>query len=202
MAPQRKQVIQETLGKFVLDSLGDAAVGEAAVQAVDRFVFADIDDETTAMDLFSFIEDTETQILLALTYRGVRWQQKTGLVFARRVAHPAHAAQVRSQLIEYGGIVETCLRAVIEQAGKKPPGTFATLITRCEGLKVLSASGSDAANRLRESRNCVHLFLTLGKRPPGAQREARKAWQDFTLVINELRSDSGLSIWHFGAAPV
>src|SRR6266849_3428064 len=110
-----KRVVEDALGNSVADSLRGPELGSSIVNALDRFLFQDIESESEALDLFLCIDDDSTRSVLANSFRGARWHQKVGLVLARPTAHPAHSTQVRSQLIEYGAICETLLRAMVEQ---------------------------------------------------------------------------------------
>lgn len=172
----------------------EESLGDAVVRGIDDFVFRDIEDDEAARAVFDFVTDLESRALLGSVLRGVRWQQKVGLVLARVPAHPAHAAQVRSQMIEYGALVEMSLHEVIRQARPTGvPATFQGLIQRAEAMEVLDARGVEAADRLREARNCVHLYLAT--RSLRFQREGRKALRDFTTVVNQLRIRAGLAPW-------
>jgi len=171
----------------------EESLGDAVVRAVDDFVFHDIEDGATAVAVFEFVGDLEVRSMLGAALRGVRWQQKVGFVLARYRAHPAHAAQTRSQMIEYGAIAEMSLHEVVRQ--DRPtgiPATFQGLIARAQALGVLDETGVKAANDLREARNCVHLYLTT--RSP-TTRDGRKAFKNFIIVINQCRSHAGLELW-------
>jgi hypothetical protein len=195
----RKRVVEETLGDAVAETLKGAALGASVVEAIDRFVFRDIETEDEALDVFSFIDTESTRRLLASAFRGARWIQKTGLVLARPVAHPAHAAQVRSQFIEYGSICELALRVMLEQNGTKAlPNDFDGIIDKCRSGGILSKEGETAAQLLRSARNRVHLFLQQISKEPRAERDGRKAYQAMTTIINECRSYKGLPAWRFG----
>lgn len=171
----------------------EESLGDAMVKAIDDFVFHDIEDETNAVAVFDFVGDPEVRAMLGAALRGVRWQQKVGLVLARYRAHPAHAAQTRSQMIEYGAIAEMSLHEVVRQ--ERPtgvPATFQGLIARAQASGILDEAGAKAANDLREARNCVHLNLTT--RSP-ATRDGRKAFKNFIVVINQCRAHAGLAAW-------
>lgn len=179
--PPARRPIEETLG-------------DAVVHSIDDFVFRDIEDETTARSVFDFIEDPAAREILATVLRGVRWQQKIGLIVARQPSHPAHAAHVRSQLVEYGALTELALRQAVTQTGPpNPPATLQGLIERAAKLGLLDDHGTEAATRLREARNRVH--LSSAERPPRFQREGRKALRDFTTVVNQLRRFHSLPPW-------
>jgi hypothetical protein len=198
-SPARKRVVEEALGNAVADSLRGPERGSAIIEALDHFLFRDIESEAEALDLFAFIADDDIRKLLAISFRGARWHQKVGLVLARPSMHPAHSAQVRSQLIEYGAICETVLRAMLAQNGKKPvPEDFGEVITKCKSAGILTKDGLECAERLRHGRNQVHLFLTQTGRPPRAEREARKAYASLGMVINECRIFKKLPEWRFG----
>jgi hypothetical protein len=165
------------------------------VSGINDFIFRDIEDDEAARAVFDFVVDPEARDLLGVVLRGVRWQQKVGLALARQHGHPAHAAQVRSQMIEYGALVEMSLHEVVRQAHPTGvPATFQGLIQRAQTMGVLDEHGVEAADRLREARNCVHLYLAT----PSLrfQREGRKALRDFTTVVNQLRVHASLPPWH------
>lgn len=194
-----RKVVEEALGDAVTDTLRGPALGESIVQAIDRFVFNDIETDHEALDLFAFVQSESTRALLASTFRGARWLQKTGLVLARPAAHPAHAAQVRSQFIEYGAIAETALRAMLEQnRGEPPPEDFGPLIARCRSAGILSKPGEAAAEELRLMRNNVHLFLVHPSSAPRAEKDGRIAYKALSTVLNDCRRRAKLAPWRFG----
>jgi hypothetical protein len=96
----------------------EESLGDAVIRGIDDFVFRDIEDEATALDVFSFVADPQIRTVLAASLRGARWQQKVGLVLARHKGHPAHVAQIRSQVIEYGAITELLLRRWFARSGQ------------------------------------------------------------------------------------
>ena len=195
----RKQVVEEALGRSVAEGLQGAELGKAIIDALDDFLFRDIEDEGQALELFAFIDDASARGVLASCFRGARWHQKVGLVLARPSAHTAHAAQVRTQLIEYGAICETALRRMLEQNGsKKVPEDFKDVIEKCKSAGMLTKDGKAAADLLRDGRNKVHLFLGQPDRQLQAEREARGAYAALTRVLNECRAFKKLSEWKFG----
>ena len=176
----RRRVVEESLG-------------EAVVKGIDDFVFHDIESEEAASRVFDFILDPDARLMLATALRGVRWQQKVGLVLARHKGHPAHAAQIRSQVIEYGAITELLLREAVRQVRSTGvPATFHGLIQRAESAGILNETGADAAHRRRDARNSVHLDPT---RPPPKLGDGAKAMKDFVVIVNQCRSHSGRSPW-------
>ena len=196
--PVRKQVVEEALGNSVAEGLQGAELGKAIIDALDDFLFRDIEDERQALELFAFIDDDSARGVLASCFRGARWHQKVGLVLARPSAHPAHAAQVRTQLIEYGAICETALRRMLEQnGGKKVPEDFKDVIEKCKSAGILKKDGKGAADLLRDGRNKVHLFLQ-PERQLQAEREARGTYAALTRVLNECREFRKLPEWKFG----
>ena len=194
-----QRAVEDSLGSRVPEGIVGVELGEAIVKAVEDFVFRDIENDEQADQLFSFITDDDARTHLATAFRGSRWQQKMGLVFARPVAHPAHLTQVRTQLVEYGGIAETSLRCVLIQNGKDdPPADFDGLIKKARAAGLLSIGGAASAEWLRLARNRVHLFLDASLREVRAEREARTAFIHLSTVLNECRSFHGLPPWHFG----
>lgn len=178
--PPRRRVVEESLG-------------DAVLRSIDAFVFRDIEDEATSVAVFDFVVSPEARDLLGAALRGVRWQQKVGLVLARRSDHPSHATQIRSQVIEYGAISELALREAVRQA--RPTGlptTFEGLIERAEKIGILDEVGAAAANRRREARNSVHLDPAAAA-PKVAN--AAKALKDFVTIVNQCRSHAGLAPW-------
>jgi hypothetical protein len=198
-APPKKQVVEEALGNSVPERIRGVDLGIAIVDALDGFLFRDIEDEAQALDVFSFIDDDSVRGVLASCFRGARWHQKVGLVLARPAAHPAHTAQVRIQLVEYGAICETMLRQMLAQNGRKEvPEDFKDVIEKCKSAGMLTREGKEHAELLRHGRNQVHLFLAQPGRPPQAEREARKAYTALSRVINECRSFKKLPEWGIG----
>jgi hypothetical protein len=180
----------------------EEALGQSIVDSIGYFLFRDIETQSEAEELFEFVKDASDQGRLASAFRGARWQQKVGLMFARPVGHPAHSAQVRSQVIEYGAICESALRCMLIQNGRRsPPHALAAIIERCKSAGILTVEGRDAADRLRLGRNAVHLFVGRQKKL-SAEKDARKAYRDLTGVLNECRERSGLDRWHFGRSPI
>jgi len=163
-------------------------------------VFRYIESPEQAVDLFNFVTGQAEREHLAKSYRGARWQQKMGLVFGRPVEHPAHRAQVRTQVIEYGSIAEACLRAVLVQNGKDaPPDDFDGIIKKARAAGVLSSEGAAAAQELRLLRNRIHLFLDVASKPLVAERDARKAFGALARVLQDCRGYHALHAWEFGA---
>jgi hypothetical protein len=176
----RRRVVEESLG-------------EAVVRSIDAFVFRDIEDDATSVAVFDFVVSAEARDMLGAALRGVRWQQKVGLVLARHRGHPAHAAQIRSQVIEYGAISELALRESVRQAQPAGvPATFQGLIERAEDIGVLDEVGAAAANRRRLARNTVHLDPSVA---PPKVADAAKAMRDFVTIVNKCRSHAGLAKW-------
>jgi hypothetical protein len=194
-----KRVVEEAIAAAIPPGLSGAEQGDAVISAVEAFVFRFIESETEALDLFSFIHTEGDRAHFATSYRGARWQQKMGLVFARPVDHPAHRAQVRAQVVEYGSMAEACLRAILTQNGKDiPPSDFDGIIKKARAAGVLSSDGADAAQRLRLVRNRIHLFLDVAEKPLVAERDARYAYAALVRVLQECRSFYGLPEWEFG----
>ena len=171
----------------------EESLGDAVIRGIDDFVFRDIEDEATALDVFAFVADPKTRTVLATSLRGARWQQKVGLVLARHKGHPAHVAQIRSQVIEYGAITELLLREMVRQDRPTAlPTTFKALIERAESTSLLDERGVAAANRLRDGRNRVHhdadakLFKI---------SDASAALRDMVRVVNQCRASAGLEPW-------
>ena len=163
------------------------------VTSIDAFVFRDIEDDAAAAAVFDFVPSSEARAMLGAALRGVRWQQKVGLVLARHRGHPAHAAQIRSQVIEYGAISELALRESIRQA--RPTGvppTFQGLIERAVDIGILDEGGAAAAHRRRLARNAVHLDPAAA---PLKVADAAKAMKDFVTIANQCRSYAGLDRW-------
>lgn len=140
-APRPRRLVEESLGDVLTSS-------------IDAFVFRDIEDEAAATAVFAFVEDEDVRATLGQALRGARWMQKAGLALARPPGHPARPTLLRSQLIDYGAIVERCLREVIRQ--HRPTGvppTFQGLIQRAGETELLSQRAINAADRRREARN-------------------------------------------------
>lgn len=195
-----KAVVETSLGDAVAESLRGKQLGQSIVAAVDDFVYRDIESPEDALRIFSFVQDSVKRDHLAQTLRGARWTQKTGLVFARAASHPAHAAQVRSQMIEYGAISEYALRICLEQGGgKQAPDTFDEIIEKSRAAGILTSDGRKAADALRLLRNRTHLWIDAGEKELRAEREGRRAYMWMTVVVNECRRKCGLDEWHFGS---
>lgn len=171
----------------------EESLGDALIRSIDAFVFRDIEDEESSIAVFDFVDDSDARHVLGRALMGARWMQKAGLALARDREHPAHAVLVRSQLIEYGAIVELVLREAVRQ--ERPTGIPATmqgLIDRATDAGLLSAKAVNAATRRRLARNQVHLAVE----PDAATgSETAKALKDTTLIINELRARAGLDPW-------
>ena len=179
----------------------EESLGDAVIRGIDDFVFRDIEDEATALDVFSFVADPQIRTVLAASLRGARWQQKVGLVLARHKGHPAHVAQIRSQVIEYGAITELLLREVVRQERPRGlPATFKALIERAEsgdhhrpgrtaGRRTGRApiAGADAAGR-----NRVHHDADAR---PFKISDASAALRDVVQVVNQCRTGAGLGPW-------
>ena len=194
-----KRVVQEALGSVVADSLRGPELGESIVSAIDLFVFRDIETKEEVQDLFAFVDDPPMRRLLGNTFRGARWHMKIGLALARPVAHPAHAAHVRAQLVEYGTVAETSLRELLRQNGQKMlPKKFENVINKARAAGILTRDGQEAANILRDLRNRVHLFIAAEERAPVAVRDGRAAYKALGAVLNDCRAHRGLDEWHFG----
>jgi hypothetical protein len=171
----------------------EESLGDSVIRAIDDFVFRDIEDQDTAMSVFEFVDEAQVRTVLATSLRGARWQQKVGLVLARHKGHPAHAIQIRSQVIEYGAIAELLLREVVRQEGPAAvPTTFKGLIDQAGSAGMLDDKATAAANRLRDGRNRVHHD---SEARPLKIADAANALKDLTLVINQCRSNSGLPPW-------
>ena len=171
----------------------EESLGDAVIRGIDDFVFRDMEDEATALDVFSFVADPQIRTVLAASLRGARWQQKVGLVLARHKGHPAHVAQIRSQVIEYGAITELLLREVVRQERPRGlPATFKALIERAESTGLLDERGVAAANRLRDGRNRVHHDADAR---PFKISDASAALRDVVQVVNQCRTGAGLGPW-------
>lgn len=171
----------------------EESLGDAVIRGIDAFVFRDIEDEAGALAVFDFVDDQEARRVLAGALRGARWQQKVGFVLASRHGHPAHSVLIRSQVIEFGAVVELALREVVRQVRPgSTPSTFQGLIQRAESVGVLDARGVAAAGRRRTVRNGVHLDPAA---PPLKLRDSAKALKDAALVINQCRAHAGLEAW-------
>ena len=117
----------------------------------------------------------------------------SGLVLARHKGHPAHVAQIRSQVIEYGAITELLLREVVRQERPRGlPATFKALIERAESTGLLDERGVAAANRLRDGRNRVHHDADAR---PFKISDASAALRDVVQVVNQCRTGAGLGPW-------
>jgi hypothetical protein len=179
----------EGVGRRVVEE----SLGEAVVLGIDAFVFRDIEDEQTATSVFEFVEDVAARARLGTALRGVRWQQKVRLVMARSPEHPAHRVLIRSEVIEYGAIVELLLlEAVRRERPTSLPKTFQATIARAAELEVLDAPAVAAADRRRQGRNVVH--LTAGEAALGSADSAA-ALRDLVRVVNSCRARAGLAPW-------
>jgi hypothetical protein len=171
----------------------EESLGDAVIRGIDAFVFRDIEDEVAALAVFDFVDDLDARRALAGALRGARWQQKVGFVLASRHGHPAHSVLIRSQVIEFGALVELTLREVVRQ--HRPgslPSTFQGLIQRASSIGLLDERGVAAAERRRAGRNGVHLDPA---DPPLKLRDSAKALRDAALVINQCRAHAGLGTW-------
>jgi hypothetical protein len=176
----RRRVVEESLG-------------DAVVRSIDAFVFRDIEDDAASAAVFDFVVSPAARAMLGGALRGVRWQQKVGLVLARHRGHPAHAAQIRSQVIEYGAISELALREAVRQAQPaRVPTTFQGLIERAESIGILDPVGAAAAHRRRLARNSVHLEPSAA---PPKVADAAKAMKDLVIIVNQCRAQTGLDEW-------
>lgn len=197
-----KRVVETTIAAWIPADLSGAELGEKVIEAIDRFAFRDIEDPAKAEDLFGFVKSQEEREHLASTYRGTRWQQKIGLMFARPADHDAHHAQVRAQLIGYGAIAEAALRIMLQQNGSDaPPNDFDGIITKARAAGILSKDAAESAHKLRLYRNRVHLFLDSGAKSLVAQRDAHRAFTALVTVLQSCRKRAGLSEWKFGSEP-
>lgn len=134
-----KRVVEATIAGWITTDLSGAELGEKVIEAIDRFAFQHIEDTAAAEDLFAFVQSQDERKHLASVYRGTRWQQKIGLMFARPTDHDAHNAQVRAQLVGYGAIAEAALRIMLQQNGKDaPPNDFDGIITKARAAGILS----------------------------------------------------------------
>lgn len=68
--PVKKQVVEEALGNSVAEGLQVAELGKAIIDALDDFLFRDIEDERQALELFAFIDDDSARGALASCFRG------------------------------------------------------------------------------------------------------------------------------------
>lgn len=174
-------------------------IGEAVVQAIETFMFRDIEDENECLEIFAFVSDAARRRQLARAFRGVRWLGKVGLVFARPAAHPAHSSQALCQTVLSGGIGELIVWCLLLEDGDTPPAEFAQMIDRCRQRGLLKKEARAAAEQLRLFRNRGHLYL--GPVTASAERDARQAYRALNTLINECRTAAGLPAWQFGRSP-
>lgn len=197
-----KRIIEKTIAGWIPTGLSGVGLGEKVIEAVDRFAFLHIEDTAAALALFAFVQSREARERLARAYRGTRWQQKIGLVFARSTDHDAHDAQVRAQLVGYGAIAEAVLRIMLQQNGKdEPPNEFKGIIKKARAAGILSKEAAESAQELRSYRNRVHLFLDADAKPLVAQREALRAFTALVVVLQACRERAGLAEWRFRSEP-